>query len=323
MADFNTESTLGLEDDSFDFIIIGGGTAGLVVANRLTEDPQTRVLVLEAGTNRLDDPRITVPALALQAFEDPDFDWNYLSVPQVYKSSIHFQPSSLIPISQKELNGRQLFINQGRTLGGSSTINMGMIIYPSRSGLNAWEGLGNAGWGWEGLSPYIRKFHTAAPPSEESQQTLKQILYEQKDVGDKGPVKISFGDQYMPYYTAWMESFKALGYPQTEDPINGAGTGPFISPSAVDPATHTRSHSARAYLGEDVRSRPNLRVVTGAQVKRIVLEKSSDEVSATGVSFFKGQEQFVISAKRKLFLPLEQPKPPRFWNCPASATRNS
>lgn len=187
-------------------------------------------------------------------------------------------------------------------MGGSSTINMGMVIYPSRSGLNAWEGLGNPGWGWEGLSPYIRKFHTAAPPSEASQQTLKQILYEQKDVGDKGPVKISFGDQYMPYYSAWMESFKALGYPQTEDPINGAGTGPFVSPSAVDPATHTRSHSASAYLGKDVRSRPNLRVVTGAQVERIVLEKPSDEAIATGVSFSKGQEQFVLSVKKEVIL---------------------
>ncbi|CAI7656416.1 unnamed protein product [Penicillium pancosmium] len=284
MADFNTESTLGLSDDIFDFIIVGGGTAGLVVANRITEDPQTRVLVLEAGTNRLGDPRITVPALSLQAFEDPDFDWNYLSVPQ------------------KELNGRQLFINQGRTLGGSSTINMGMIIYPSRSGLNAWEGLGNPGWGWEGLSPYIRKFHTAAPPSEGGQKSLNQIMYEQKDVGDKGPVKVSFGDQYMPYYSAWMESFKTLGYSQTEDPINGAGKGPFVSPSAVDQTTHTRSHSAAAYLGENVRSRPNLRVVTGAWVERIVLEKRGDEAIATGVSFSRGQERFVISVRKEVIL---------------------
>jgi len=84
MSEFSTDSTLGLEDDCFDFIIIGGGTSGLVVANRLTEDLQTRVLVLEAGTNRLNDPRITVPALSISAFEDPDFDWNMMSIPQVF-----------------------------------------------------------------------------------------------------------------------------------------------------------------------------------------------------------------------------------------------
>jgi choline dehydrogenase-like flavoprotein len=179
---------------------------------------------------------------------------------------------------------------------------MGMVIYPSRSGLNAWEGLGNPGWGWEGLSHYIRKFHTAAPPSEEGRETLSHILYEQKHVGDKGPVNVSFGDHYMPYYGAWMESFKTLGYPQTEDPINGAGTGPFISPSAVNQATHTRSHSAAAYLGEEVRSRPNLRVVTGAQVEKIVLEKRGDEAIATGVSFSKGEEVFVLSVKKEVIL---------------------
>jgi choline dehydrogenase-like flavoprotein len=179
---------------------------------------------------------------------------------------------------------------------------MGMVIYPSRSGLNAWEGLGNPGWGWEGLSPYIRKFHTAAPPSEEGRETLSQILYEQKDVGDKGPVNVSFGDHYMPYYGAWMESFKALGYPQTEDPINGAGTGPFVSPSAVNRARHTRSHSAAAYLGEEVRSRPNLRVVTGAWVEKIDLEKRGDEAIATSVSFSRGEELFVLSVKKEVIL---------------------
>lgn len=195
-----------------------------------------------------------------------------------------------------------MLVNQGRTLGGSSSINMGMVIYPGRSGMDAWEKLGNPGWGWEGVSSYIRKFHTAAPPSDPARNTLKEVLYEQKHQGGNGPVKVSFGDHYMPYYGAWMESFKALGHPQTEDPINGAGTGPFISPSAVDPVTHTRSHSAAAYLGPEIRMRPNLRVVTGAQVDRIVLEKRGNEVIAIGVSFFKDEESFIISVKKEVIL---------------------
>lgn len=83
MATFNTDSSAGLQSAVYDFVIVGGGTAGLVVANRLTEDANVRVLVLEAGTNRLDDPRINVPGLGPATLEDEDFDWNFKSVPQV------------------------------------------------------------------------------------------------------------------------------------------------------------------------------------------------------------------------------------------------
>lgn len=71
-------STSFLESEIFDFIIVGGGTSGLVAASRLTEDPSVKVLVLEAGANRLDDPRITTPGLATSTYDDPDFDWCFL-----------------------------------------------------------------------------------------------------------------------------------------------------------------------------------------------------------------------------------------------------
>ena len=83
MAPLNTESIEGLESKPFDFVIVGGGTAGLVVANRLTEDPSVSVIVLEAGTNRLNDPRIMIPGLGVTTFEDADFDWNFRSIAQV------------------------------------------------------------------------------------------------------------------------------------------------------------------------------------------------------------------------------------------------
>ncbi|CAI7611421.1 unnamed protein product [Penicillium discolor] len=286
MASFDTESSQGLENAAYDFVIVGGGTAGLVVANRLTENPSTRVLVLEAGTNRLNDPRITIPGLGPAAFEDEDFDWNFRSCPQ------------------EQLNGRKLLANKGRTLGGSSTINLGMVIYPSRSGLDAWETLGNPGWGWDGLAPYIRKFHTASPPSSDNREFFKGMKYDQQDQGSTGPVQVTFGDQYMPYHAAWMDTFKALGYPQVDDPINGAGTGPFVSPGAVDPVTHTRSHAAAAYLGPEVQARSNLRVMTGAWVEKIIIEKGNngDNAVATGVRFSKDSDVYTVSVAKEVIL---------------------
>lgn len=78
-----TTSVLDLPVKSFDIIIVGGGTAGLVVANRLSEDPALQILVIEAGADHRDDPRITTPGLAVSLLDDPDYDWQFMSEPQV------------------------------------------------------------------------------------------------------------------------------------------------------------------------------------------------------------------------------------------------
>ncbi|KAF9895293.1 hypothetical protein FE257_000197 [Aspergillus nanangensis] len=280
----DTESAAGLEHVSFDFVVIGGGTSGLVVANRLTENPKINVLVLEAGTNRLNDPRLQVPALGVATFEDPDFDWDFKCPPQ------------------SQLNGRQLLGNKGRTLGGSSAINLGMIVYPSKIGLNAWEELGNPGWGWDDVVPYIRKFQTGTAPSESVRQFFGDIKYDAKAQGTDGPVCVSFGDEYMPFHGAWMETFRNLGFPQTEDTINGAGTGAFVSAGAVDPATHTRSHAGVAYFNAEVQARSNLRVVTGAMVQKLVLEPRDDTVVATAVEFSKDDQTFTIPVRKEVIM---------------------
>ncbi|KAJ5087113.1 hypothetical protein NUU61_008420 [Penicillium alfredii] len=284
MATFNSDATSDLRDANFDFVVIGGGTSGLVVANRLTECRDTRVLVLEAGTNRLNDPRLLVPGLASTTFEDPNFDWNFKSVPQ------------------EQLNGRHLWANKGRTLGGSSAINMGMIVYPSRCGMNAWESLGNPGWGWDAFSPYIRSFHQATAPSDQVRHFFQDMKYDHGHQGSEGPVKVSFGDEYMPYHTAWLETFKTLGYPQTEDQICGLGIGPFVSPGAVDPETHTRSHAGVAYLGPEVQARSNLRIVTGALAEKLVLERRRDIVVATAVRFTKANQTYTVSVRKEVIL---------------------
>lgn len=78
-----TSSTSGLESQKFDYIVIGGGLAGLVVASRLSEDEQKKVLVIEAGANRIGDPNIDTPGLMTTLYEDPKYDWEFMSVPQV------------------------------------------------------------------------------------------------------------------------------------------------------------------------------------------------------------------------------------------------
>lgn len=101
MASIDTSSVEGL-DSHYDFVIVGGGTAGLVVATRLTEDADCKVLVLEAGVNRLSDPRINIQGLAASTYFDPDFDW------------------CITTAAQPGLNGRKLAQCLGKTLGGSS-----------------------------------------------------------------------------------------------------------------------------------------------------------------------------------------------------------
>ncbi|KAJ9263848.1 CAZyme family AA3 [Paecilomyces variotii] len=265
----DTSSVDGLDSQSFDFVVVGGGTAGLVIANRLTEDPSVKVLVLEAGSNRVDDPRISVPGLAASTYWDPDFDWRITSPPQ------------------EGLNGRQIAETKGRTLGGSSAINLGMVIYPSKRDVDAWEELGNPGWNWDALSQYLRKSETftAPPPAIREQLSLDYI--EETLQGGNGPIQISFGDGPFPtFMAAWPKVFENLNHKLTGDPISGVAKGAFCNPATIDPKNRTRSHAGVAYYNEEVAKRPNLRVVTDATVERVVLKKDVDgTVSATGVEF--------------------------------------
>lgn len=199
-----------------------------------------------------------------------------------------------------------------------------MVIYPSKVGMDAWEKLGNPGWGWDDLSPYIRKFHNAAAPSDEVRQFFHGMKHDLRDQGTDGPVQVSFRDQYMPYHGAWLKSFKALGYSQIEDPIKGAGTGPFVSPGAVDPITHTRSHAGAAYFGESIQWRSNLRVVTGALVEKLIFERRDGLVVATAVQVRKDDNIIKVPVKKEVIFSCGSngrspyPRALRNWKCRSS-----
>ncbi|KAJ5885544.1 CAZyme family AA3 [Penicillium taxi] len=283
--------TSSLEDlhKEYDYVVVGGGTTGLVVANRLTELPYVNVLLLEAGSNRLDDPRIQVPGLAVSTYSDPEFDWCIETTPQA------------------GLNGRVLSEPRGKTLGGSSAINLGMAIYPSQTDINAWEELGNEGWSWKTMSECMKKSQTLTPPSAAIKEELSIDYIDPSVQGTSGPIQISFGEGPFPACNgAWPKTFQTLNKKITGDPMSGIADGAYCNPGTVHPITRHRSHAGSAYYNEEVAKRPNLRVVTEALVQKILLEKVDDKdpkVVATGVIFIgKDGVKRTIAAKNELIL---------------------
>lgn len=188
-------------------------------------------------------------------------------------------------------------------LGGSSAVNAEVFIPPSTIGFDAWESLGNAGWGWNGVAPYFYKFHTLNPPSEDVSKHLDLNWIDESSKGT-GPIQASFsGVVEDPLGKAWNETFKQLGFGLTGNPFRGRGVGGWSNPAAIDPVTKTRSYAASAYFAP-VSSRSNLEVITGATVSRIILEDSlnGDQPIARGVEFTQDGVEHRANASREVIV---------------------
>ncbi|KAI8219682.1 Dehydrogenase citC [Colletotrichum sp. SAR 10_86] len=271
-------------DDAFNYVIVGGGTAGLVVASRLTEDPEVRVLVVEAGSDQSANPLVLTPGLVAGLYGKEEYDWNFTSVPQA------------------GLNSRRINQSRGKMLGGSSGLNFMLMLYPTRGVLDAWGALGNDGWDFDSLAPYFRKFATDHPPSQ-STKDIVGLGYHDDALNGNGPLQVSFGEGYSAMNTAWMSTFEKLGLGMTGDPRGGKAFGAFQNPCSIDPETKTRSYAANAYYTTEVSSRANLVVLTEALVKKINFNTTSGDAVATGVQVVaKNGEEKEISAKNEVIL---------------------
>ncbi|KAL7947703.1 GMC oxidoreductase [Trichoderma barbatum] len=255
---------MGSVVDFFDYIIVGGGTAGLTVANRLTEDADIKVLVIEAGQDRSSDDLVQVPGLVVGMYGKPEYDWNFSSTPQ------------------SGLNNRIINQARGKQLGGSSAINFMMLVFPPRGSFDAWGALGNEGWDYDSLSPYLHKFATVHPPPQAAKDTLGLAYHDDTMIGN-GPVQVSYSEGYSQINAVWMETFAKLGLEMKTDPRTGKGLGAFQQGGSIDPATKTRSHAASAHYTPEIASRPNLTVITETTVKKIVFDTSKAEPIAVGV----------------------------------------
>ncbi|KAI0839568.1 putative GMC oxidoreductase [Hypoxylon sp. FL0890] len=212
-----------------------------------------------------------------------ELDWDFITVPQ------------------ENLNNRRIGQPQGRVLGGSSAVNAEVFVPPSAIGFNAWETLGNPGWGWDGVAPYFRKFHTLVPPDEAVQKHLGLSWMDESTRGT-GPIQASFsGVVEDPLGKAWIETFKQLGFDFTGDPFGGHGIGGWSVPAAIDPVTKTRSYAASAYFAP-ASSRSNLEVITHATVSKIIIDGDTTP-TARGVAF-KTQSgiEHEVKASREVIL---------------------
>ncbi|KKA20115.1 Glucose oxidase [Rasamsonia emersonii CBS 393.64] len=249
---------------SYDYIVVGGGTSGLVVANRLSENPNVSVLVIEAGDSVYNNANVTnVNGYGL-AFGTP-IDWQYQSTNQTYAG-----------------NTRQT-LRAGKALGGTSTINGMAYTRAQDVQIDAWAAIGNDGWDWSSLWPYYLKSEAFTAPNQT--QRAAGASYNPAYHGVTGPLHVGFIEMQPNNLSSILnQTYQALGVPWTEDVNGGKMRGYNFFPSTVDDAADVREDAARAYY-YPFESRPNLRVMLNTLANRIVWknETSGGNVTADGV----------------------------------------
>ncbi|KAG2917410.1 Choline dehydrogenase [Phytophthora cactorum] len=227
----------------FDYVIVGGGSAGCVLANRLSADTSNSVLLVETGPKDrglFDSIRLAMPAMLTANLIDDRYNWNYMTEPQ------------------QHLNGRRLTWPRGRVLGGSSSINA--MIYNRGHALDYddWQQAGADGWSYADCLPYFKKAQTHSLSADEYR-------------GGDGPLKVTRRLQRdQPLYQTFLDAAMQAGYPFTDD-VNGyqqEGVG------WLDHTIHNgqRCSASAAYLTSSVLTRENLTVVTGTFVNKVVFE---------------------------------------------------
>jgi len=251
--------------EMYDYIVVGGGTAGMAVASRLSENPALSVLVLEAGGTGANNTGISIPGLVGTTL-GTDVDWKYSTVPQV------------------GAHKRQVYYPRGKCLGGSSAINFLINTKADKEDYNAIEKLGNPGWGWSEIDRASKKSEKFIIPPPDA-----QLIYNPIHHGLSGPAENSFPKyvppQFKPYFPA---AITAAVLPnravELVDPFGGTMEGAYIFPSAIDTKS-ARVTSATAYYFP-IESRPNLAVRTGAEVHKLISKKTEGKpLQIVGVEY--------------------------------------
>ncbi|KAJ4989715.1 GMC oxidoreductase [Stagonosporopsis vannaccii] len=270
------DDVLSVKGETYDYVIVGGGLTGLVVAHRLSENRFRSVLVLETGPIT-EDINTIIPTLG-----------NNIN------SAMQYRLDSAPDLG---LANKTIPVLIGKVVGGGSVVNGMAFDRASAADYNAWERLGNPGWGWYGLLPYFKKSTTFTPPKFTGEEF--NITYDASAYGTNGPLQASFPNFEFPDVKVIWEAFRTGGYPTPKEHASGDAVGATWIPTSLNPKTQTRSDARRAYY-DSVKNRSNLKLITGVEANEVLFEG----LTANGVRFTNIDDKSVskVYAKREVIL---------------------